>query len=249
MGIETYQQHADVWDWDGYDNSEEYAYWCDYAARYGKNILIPMCALGEAGAYMAKKGFTVTAFDITEEMIEEGRKRFGNIGGLCFSVADICTFSSGQAPFDFTFLKDQDLHLLPSLETATKALHTLYKQLRPGGALVLELTLPGRDSWREGPRVFHPRKPRDPNKKIWKEHASWYDAGTKVHHIRQRVYVQVQEKVTQFPYSIDLQYYEREELLEALDRCGFEITGEYRNRAHDLWKPGGHEWIVEAVRT
>ncbi len=32
-----------------------------------------MCALGQTGAYMAQKGFSVTAFDITKEMIDEGK--------------------------------------------------------------------------------------------------------------------------------------------------------------------------------
>ena len=63
--IDDYRKHAVVWDWDGFDNSLEYEYWCEYARHYGKKVLIPMCALGQVGAYMAQKGFSVTAFDIT----------------------------------------------------------------------------------------------------------------------------------------------------------------------------------------
>lgn len=42
--IEDYAKHAAVWDWDGYDNSAEYDYWCGYASKYGMKVLIPMCA-------------------------------------------------------------------------------------------------------------------------------------------------------------------------------------------------------------
>lgn len=248
MGIETYRQHAAVWDWDGYDNSEEYEYWCRYAARFGRNILIPMCALGEAGAFMAQSGFTVTAFDITEEMIAQGKKRFRDLPGLHLVTGDICSFSSPRAPFDFIFLKDQDLHLLPSLKTAERALRALYAQLRPGGALVLELTLPDGESRREEKRIFHPRKPKDRDRKIWKEHESRYDAETGINHIRQRVFVQDQNGLTQFPYCVDLQYYRREELLAVLARCGYTVRGEFRNRARELWRPGDREWMVEADR-
>lgn len=82
MDIGNYAKHAKVWDWGGVDNTPEYEFWGNCAARCGKNILIPMCALGEAGAYLAQHGFSVTAFDITPEMIEEGKKRFGALRGL-----------------------------------------------------------------------------------------------------------------------------------------------------------------------
>lgn len=39
---------------------------------------------------MAKKGFCVTAFDITKEMIDEGKKRFGSLDNLSLRVADLC---------------------------------------------------------------------------------------------------------------------------------------------------------------
>ena len=75
----NYQKLALVWDWDGYDDTEEYEYWCEFSKQYGKNILIPMCAHGKMGAYFAMKGFNVTAFDITSEMIIEGKNRYGSI--------------------------------------------------------------------------------------------------------------------------------------------------------------------------
>ena len=40
--IDDYRKHAVVWDWDGFDNSLEYEYWCKYARQYGKKVLIPM---------------------------------------------------------------------------------------------------------------------------------------------------------------------------------------------------------------
>ena len=45
--IDDYRKHAVVWDWDGFDNSLEYEYWCKYAKHYGNKVLIPMCALGQ----------------------------------------------------------------------------------------------------------------------------------------------------------------------------------------------------------
>ena len=92
--IDDYRKHAVVWDWDGFDNSLEYEYWCKYARQYGKKVLIPMCALGQVGAYMAQKGFSVTAFDITKEMIDEGEKRFRSVENLSLKIADICILAN-----------------------------------------------------------------------------------------------------------------------------------------------------------
>ena len=92
MMIGNYKEHAAIWDWDGFDESEEYEFWYDWAIKYGKNVLIPMCALAEKGAYMAEHGINVTAFDITAEMVNEGNKRFGKISNLKILCGDVCNF-------------------------------------------------------------------------------------------------------------------------------------------------------------
>ena len=102
--LNDYQKQAIIWDWDGYDNSEEYQYWCDYASGYGKNVLIPMCAHGQAGAYMAEKGFNVVTFDITPEMITEGRKRYGAVRCLELVVGDLLNLNLPYKNFDFAFI-------------------------------------------------------------------------------------------------------------------------------------------------
>ena len=36
--LNDYKKQAIVWDWDGYDDSPEYDYWCGYAAQFGKRF-------------------------------------------------------------------------------------------------------------------------------------------------------------------------------------------------------------------
>ena len=73
--IGNYAQHAQYWDWGSLnhdrapDDEKNYS----FIKQYGNSILIPMCAWGHLGAYMAERGMNVTAFDITPEMIEEGK--------------------------------------------------------------------------------------------------------------------------------------------------------------------------------
>ena len=78
-GIGNYARHAQYWDWSGHVRTGEHEHWLKYAIKYGKNVLIPMCVWGETGAYMAQRGMNVTAFDVTPEMVADGKKRFGDI--------------------------------------------------------------------------------------------------------------------------------------------------------------------------
>jgi len=247
--INDYTKQAIVWDWDAYDDTPEYEYWCNYATQFGKNVLIPMCAHGQTGAHMAKKGFHVTAFDITPEMIAEGKKRYGDISSLNLVVGDICDLRLPKKDFDFTFISGNgDLHLLPSVKEVETAFLQMSKHIRPGGCFALELTLPSAESWSSPKRIFHPRVPNYTDKKVWKENESSYNADTKQHFINQTVYIQDANSIESFTQQVCLRYYKREEILELLRKCGFTITGEYCNRNKEPWKPGDTSWILETIK-
>ncbi|MCL2408729.1 MAG: class I SAM-dependent methyltransferase [Oscillospiraceae bacterium] len=247
--LNDYQKQAAVWDWDGYDNTPEYEYWCEYAGQFGKNVLIPMCALGEVGAYMAEKGFHATAFDITPEMIAEGKARYGATIGLELVVGDIFELDLHRKDFDFAFIAGNgDLYLLQSVEDVEKAFISIHKHLRPGACLSLELSLPSKKSWSYPKKVFHPRVPNYTDKKVWKENESRYNANEKRQYINQTVYIEDSGGVESFTQSVLLQYYEREIILELLNKCGFIVQNEYCDHQKAPWKQGDDFWIVEAIR-
>ena len=239
--MNDYQQQALVWDWDAYDNSPEYDRICQLASTYGKNILLPMCALGEMGAYMAGQGFTVTAFDITPEMIAQGQCRHGDVRGLHLAVADLLALDLPQKDFDFVYIGGSgDLHLLMSLENVEKAFRSLHKHMRPGACLYLELTLPGETSNSSPKQTFHPRVPRYTDKKIWKENQSAYNATTQQQHITQTVYVEDAAGTRSFTQEIRLQYWSPDEITALLQRCGFAIASK---QTHDVYS-----WSVAGER-
>lgn len=246
--MDSYAKHAYVWDWDGYDNTPEYEYWCEYAGKYGTKVLTPMCALGSVGAYMAQQGFEVLGFDLTEEMIEEGKKRFGYLENLELVVADICDFDFSNKIFDFAFIKDQDLHLLSGMDEVRRALSCLHGALRQGGGLVLELTLPFRKSSHSPKQIFYPRVPNFTDKRIWKESECRYDAAEGRNYINQTVFVEKNGVVESFEYVICLQYFLREEVLRALCECGFKVVGEYSDRSGRIWDGEEGYWCVEAMK-
>lgn len=128
---------------------------------------------------MAQKGFSVTAFDITKEMIDEGEKRFRSVENLSLKIADICNLHLGESDFDFCFMATQDLHLLSDLKMVRKAFQSLSLHLREGGGLSLELVLPSSESFELPKQTFYPRVPNYTDKKVWKESKNRYDAFTK----------------------------------------------------------------------
>lgn len=197
---------------------------------------------------MASKGFAVTAFDITKEMIAEGKKRFNSVENLTLKVADVCNFNFKEKAFDFSFVATQDLHLLSDIHMVKQAFGMIAEHLRSGACFALELILPSSESYQCPAQTFYPRVPNYPDKTVWKEGKSRYDAVAKKHYIDQIVYIQHDRETESFHYSVTLQYFERNEILDALSCAGFTIVGEYSNRIKDRWKPGNPEWMIESVK-
>ena len=245
--IGNYARHAQFWDWSGHDRSAEHKFWGSYAAKYGKNVLIPMCAWGDTGAYMAEQGFCVTAFDITPEMIAEGRKRHGNIPGLQLFEGDVTNFSFDIAPVDFCYCVD--LGHIHTIEKIKDALTCINKHMRKGGGLVIETGLPSKESSQHPFKTFHPIKQVYPNMKVWKTGDGHTDAKTGRHYINQIFYCEHTDgSIESFNHEFYLQSYHREEWLKIFDSTGFEVKGEYKNREYEPWCEEDMGWMVELIK-
>jgi ubiquinone/menaquinone biosynthesis C-methylase UbiE len=243
----NYAKHARIWDWGGYDDTAEFDYWCQYAEPYGNRVLSPLCALGQTGAYMAERGFTVIAYDFTQEMVEEGRKRFGNTKNFQLLQGDIRSFSFDIEPVDFVFIKD--LGHLHSLEDVKAAFARLNHHMRQGAALVLETGLPPKESIFFPETEFYPLRQVYPGLKVWKTGSTRHDREKGQTRYDQTVYIQDETgTVESFRHALTMQWYEREALLAALHACGFAVRHEYQNRTGVIWTPGCGQWIAEAVK-
>ena len=248
--IGNYARHAQYWDWSAIDRTTEHDYWYKYATKYGKNVLIPMCAWGETGAYMAERGLNVTAFDITPEMIVEGKKRFGHLSGLRLYDGDVRDFHFDIPPVDFCFSMDFQ-HIL-TIEDVKKALTCIYNHLRDGGCLVIEtgLRMPDATSSFTPMETYRPHKQVYPGVKVWKTGETRTDADTGRFYISQTFYAEDDGgHIESFNHAFYLQSYTREAWLEAFMECGFEIVGEYANRKVESWQSNsGAFCIFEAVK-
>ncbi|MCL2420526.1 MAG: class I SAM-dependent methyltransferase [Defluviitaleaceae bacterium] len=199
---------------------------------------------------MAEHGLNVTAFDITPEMIAEGKKRFDNVPGLQYFEGDVREFSFDIEPVDFCYSTDFG-HIL-TLEDVKKALSCIRNHLRDGGGLVIEtnLRMPDDKSVCHAPRTFHPVKQVYSNLKVWKTGGSRSEAETGRFYITQTFYAEDEQgNVESFNHAFYLQSYTRNEWLEAFAECGFQLTGEYSSRKLESWQSGGDGFcIFEAVK-
>ena len=140
-----------------------------------------------------------------------------------------------------------DFHLLQSLQDVEKAFISLHKHLKQNGCLALELILPPKESCNYPKRTFYPRAPNYTDKKVWKENEGNYVADVKKQYIYQTIYIEDEKGIESFEQSTCLQYYDRNEIITLLNKCGFSIKNEYKNRNKNPWKQGDDTWIVEAI--
>lgn len=244
----NYAKHAAIWDWGGYDRTQEHEYWRSFAEKYGKNVLIPFCALGESGAYMAERGFNVTGFDFTPEMIYEGKRRFGGTENLRLLTGDVRDFRFDITPVDFCFTTD--FGHIHSMEEIKRALLKINFHLRCGGCLVIETELPPRESMCTPLETFYPKEQVFKDKKVWKTGVTRLDAATARRYISQTVFIEDEGGSRQeFDHSFYLQIYSRDAWTSALKECGFEIKSEHKNRERELYEEGGNYWICQAVKS
>ena len=247
--IGNYARHAQYWDWGSLDHDrtpdDEKNY--NFIKQYGNSILIPMCAWGHLGAYMAERGMNVTAFDITPEMIAEGKKRFGEIKNLNLFVGDATDFRFDIEPVDVCAFAE--MGWIHSIDDVKKALVCINNHLRDGGYLILEEFIGAYDS-HTGLETFRVKNNPYSDKMVYKTGATRNEAETRRCYISQTVYVEYNDgRKEQFDHNFYLQGYTRDEWLAALRECGFEVKAEYKNHDKEPWSEGDGHWIVEAVKS
>jgi len=246
--IGNYAKHAQYWDWSGHARTPDNEYWYNYAKRYGNKVLMPMCAIGEAGAYMAACGMEVTAFDITSEMIAEGKRRFNDVVGLRLFEGDVTDFRFDIPPADFCYCTDfGHIHTLDYIKRAFKCINN---HMRGGGGLVIETTLPLKKSYKNSVQTYMPLRQIYPDTKVWKTGGGHYDAKTARQYISQTFYAEDNDgNIESFNHSFYMQSYSRQDWLSAFKESGFEVIGEYNSREVKSWQSGGEGFcIFEAVK-
>jgi SAM-dependent methyltransferase len=117
-----------------------------------RTILDLGCGTGNHALRLARRGFSVTGVDRSEDMLAIARMKSQDDNLDCtFVRSDIRTFRS-KKKFDVVIMMFAVLGYLTENEDVEKALDTVHKHLKPGGLFIC-------DVW-YGPSVLH-QKPGD----------------------------------------------------------------------------------------
>lgn len=96
----------------------------------GASILDVGCGPGFKSAYLASKGFKVTGFDFSSEMIKIARREFP---GIDFKVLDIYNLDTLKETFDCVFAQAVLLHI--PREKVFGIMELMKRKVKPGGLL------------------------------------------------------------------------------------------------------------------
>lgn len=139
--------------WADLEPNPQLVAWLDREAGRGegRRALVIGCGLGDDAEELARRGFTVTAFDIAPTAIDWCRHRFPN-SQVEYTVADVLNPPPDwRAAFDFV-LESYTLQVLPPPERRA-AIVQIAQLLAPGGRLVViargrePSDAPGRMPW------------------------------------------------------------------------------------------------------
>lgn len=100
----------------------------------GKTALVIGCGLGDDAEELARIGFDVTAFDISQTAIAWCQKRFPN-SSVHYSVADLFAIPSTWQQFDFV-LEAYTLQALPA-QVRPEAIDRIATCISPAGRLLI----------------------------------------------------------------------------------------------------------------
>lgn len=102
------------------------------------HILDCACGIGTQAIGLASLGYNVTASDISEGELTEGKKRAQNAGvKICFEKADFCALSETfTEKFDIVIAMDNALPHMLTKEDLEKAVKSIAHQIKNGGIFV-----------------------------------------------------------------------------------------------------------------
>jgi SAM-dependent methyltransferase len=124
-----FSKHADIFDVDYWRQDEENS----IKFLLPGKLLVGGVGGGRTIPYLLKKGFDITAVDISPEMIDVCKKRFPTLNA---SVMDLQKTSFSDNQFDSIFLP---FHTISYVNDIDKTLMEMHRILKPGGKLLFSI--------------------------------------------------------------------------------------------------------------
>lgn len=117
-------------------------YWQQSEATSGP-VLEPMCGTGRFLIPFLERGAEIDGMDASAPMLAECRKRLVNRGLDAELVQQLIQELDLPRRYGYIFMPDRAISLIYEREVAIQALRRLHNHLLPGGVLVLDVQMPG----------------------------------------------------------------------------------------------------------
>lgn len=116
---------------------------------HGETAMVVGCGLGDDALEMARRGFTVTAFDVAATAIDLARERHGDLA-VTWHVGELFAMPAAwRRAFDMV-VEHRTIQSLPP-DWQDRGLRAVADLVAPGGKLMLVADLRAADAAREGP--------------------------------------------------------------------------------------------------
>ncbi len=247
---EIYALRAQTIDYFFPERDDEIDFWAQLAEEYGEDILHLMCGTAEVSIGLAKKGFDVTALDLTEEMIYVAEDKIEKEEVEIDLVNEDARYFNMNERFDFAFVSTGDFHHFRDREDIDSFLAKAYAHLNPDGGLALELfQLPDEDFQRDQ-KEFDPLRAPPEHIDVWKTNKSSYDSDTKMLEIKEELFVDKRDegKVNTVEYEIQLRLFSKEEIRDILKEAGFENIRFVEVEKFTPYLKDSDTWVVVGER-
>ncbi|MGD2040351.1 MAG: class I SAM-dependent methyltransferase [Anaerolineae bacterium] len=239
---DLYGNWAQVYDTFYPDRSEEVAFWARVAARFGRRVLDLMCGTAEISLGLARHSCRVFGMDISPAMLSVGVERQSAAAddparNLSLIQADALALPTADDAFDFAQATGSgSLNHLDDDQAAT-VLAELYRVLRPGGGIGLELVNPYLLEQIDAQRTIDPLRPAPGTwvKRLCHNH---YEPTTGIFHIEQVTYVESGGQEDEFAESFSLHAWFPGQVRAMLRAAGFggvQLCGSYGLEPFDTW--------------
>ena len=139
-----YDEWADLYDRVYAYLDHDIDFYLAQAQRFGGPVLEMGCGTGRIALELAIAGYDVVGIDASSRMIERATAKAQDQGldrKTTFLVGDMVNARGGQE-FGLVCFPFRSFQSLLTVEEQRLALNNVYSQLKPGGALVLDLFLP-----------------------------------------------------------------------------------------------------------
>jgi ubiquinone/menaquinone biosynthesis C-methylase UbiE len=239
---DLYGNWAQVYDTFYPDRSEEVAFWARVAARFGRRVLDLMCGTAEVSLGLARHSYRVFGLDISPAMLSVGVDRQSAAAddpaqNLSLVQGDALALPTTDDAIDFAQATGSgSLNHFDDDQAAT-VFAELYRVLRPGGGLGLELVNPYLLEQIDAHRTIDPLRP-PPGTWVKRLCHNRYEPATGIFHIEQVTYVEIGGQEDEFAESFRLHAWfpgQVEAMLRAAGFGGVQIYGNYGLDPFDKW--------------